>query len=189
MASTKALAPKQAAFVREYLIDLNATQAAIRAGYSEKTAYSQGQRLLKDVEIASAIQEAQNERAKRTLIEADSVLLEIARLAFVDPGDLFDEQGRLLPIKKMPDGVRRAVSSVEVVTRTVPGSEPVEVEHTSKIKFWDKRGSLELLGKHLKLFTDKVEHSGKVEVETKDVSDTDLARRIAFILTKSAKET
>lgn len=61
-------------FVEEYLVDLNATQAAIRAGYSAKTAYSQGQRLLKDVEVQAAIQRAQQSQSQRTLITADEVL-------------------------------------------------------------------------------------------------------------------
>jgi len=69
-----ALTPKQAQFVAEYLIDLNATQAAIRAGYSEKTAYSMGQRLLKHVEVGTAITEAQAKRAERTKITQDYVL-------------------------------------------------------------------------------------------------------------------
>lgn len=70
----KRLTPRQAAFIREYLIDLNATQAAIRAGYSEKTAYSQGQRLLKNAEIQEAVQEAQAERAERLEVTSDDVL-------------------------------------------------------------------------------------------------------------------
>ena len=70
------MTPKQEAFVREYLIDLNATQAAIRAGYSEATAYSQGQRLLKNVEVASALTEAKDERADKCDIDALWVLRE-----------------------------------------------------------------------------------------------------------------
>jgi phage terminase small subunit len=70
------MTPKQDAFVREYLIDLNATQAAIRAGYSEATAYSQGQRLLKNVEVASALAEAKTERAEKCDIDALWVLQE-----------------------------------------------------------------------------------------------------------------
>ncbi len=68
------LTPRQARFVEEYLLDLNATQAAIRAGYSKKTAYSQGQRLLKHVEVAAAIQKAQEARSERTKIDQDWVI-------------------------------------------------------------------------------------------------------------------
>lgn len=70
------MTPKQEAFVREYLIDLNATQAAIRAGYSEATAYSQGQRMLKNVEVAAALTEAKEQRAEKCEIDALWVLRE-----------------------------------------------------------------------------------------------------------------
>lgn len=75
------MTPKQQQFVKEYLIDLNATQAAIRAGYSEATAYSIGQRLLKDVEVSSAIQTEMGKRAERTLLTADEVLKRLDRIA------------------------------------------------------------------------------------------------------------
>jgi phage terminase small subunit len=79
-----ALNDKQARFVREYLVDLNATQAAIRSGYSEATAYSQGQRLLKNVEVAAAVAKAQAKRAERTDVTADRVLRELAKIGFSD---------------------------------------------------------------------------------------------------------
>lgn len=75
------MTPKQELFAKEYLVDLNATRAAIRCGYSEKTAYSQGQRLLKDVEVSGAIQKAMDERSERTEITADDVLNRINRIA------------------------------------------------------------------------------------------------------------
>jgi phage terminase small subunit len=84
------LTPKQAQFVREYLIDLNATQAAIRTGYSAKTAYSQGQRLLRDVEIAKALAEAQAARSERTEITADMVLQELWAIGRANPNELIE---------------------------------------------------------------------------------------------------
>jgi phage terminase small subunit len=155
------LTAKQKRFVEEYLVDLNATQAAIRAGYSEHTAKVIAAENLTKPAIAEQIQAALDERSKRTDITADKVLAEIARLGFADPRKVFDDQGRLLPIHDLPDEVAASISSIEIVTTRVPGGEPTDVEHTAKIKFWDKRGSLELLGKHLKLFVDRVEHTGK----------------------------
>ena len=78
------LTPKQERFCEEYLIDLNATQAAIRAGYSEKTAYSAGQRLLRNVEIQNRIAELKAERSKRTEITQDRVVKELAAMAFAN---------------------------------------------------------------------------------------------------------
>ena len=155
-----ALNAKQRRFVEEYLLDLNATQAAIRAGYSAKTASAQSFDLLRKPEIASAIQEAMQKRSEKTGITAERVLAELARLSFADIRKIFTEDGQLRPVHELPEEVAASISSVEVVTSRVPGGEPTEVEYTSKIKFWDKRGSLELLGKHLKLFTDKTEVTG-----------------------------
>lgn len=155
------LTAKQQAFVDEYLIDLNATQAAIRAGYSKKTAGQIGDENLKKPEIAAAVQKAMDARSQETKIDANKVLSEIGKLAFADIRKVFNEAGQLLPIHMLPDEIAASVSSIEVVTSRIPGGEPEDVEHTAKIKFWDKRGSLELLGKHLKLFTDKTEVTGK----------------------------
>jgi len=152
--------PKEQNFAHEYLVDLNASKAAIRAGYSQKTAYAIANKLLRKAEVAAYIQEAMDKRAKRVDINKDDVLKEISKLAFSDIRKIFDENGNLLPPHMLPDEVAATISSIDVVTTRIPGKDAVEVEYTSKIRFWDKRASLELLGKHLKLFTDKHEHTG-----------------------------
>lgn len=151
-----ALTPKQQAFVAEYLIDLNATQAAIRAGYSEKTAQEQASRLLSNVIVSEAIQAAMQERSKRTEITQDMVLRELARIGFSDIRKLFNESGSLKRVEELDDDAAAFVSSVEVVTRKVPGGEDNEVEHTAKIKMWDKRAALVDVGKHLGMFKETV---------------------------------
>lgn len=145
---------KQEAFVREYLVDLNATQAAIRAGYSEKTARAIGAENLTKPDIASAIQEAMDERSKRTEITADYVLQSIVstmeRCKQVEP--VYDRKGDPVMIETPDGGEARAFT-------------------------FNAAGVLkgaELLGKHLKLFTDKVEHSGGLSV----VAVTDLDEQI-----------
>lgn len=156
------LTDKQAIFVREYLCDLNATQAAIRAGYSAKTAQWIGPQLIGKTHVSRAIQEAMDTRSTKIEVTADRVLQELAKISFSDIRKLFDSEGRLLPVHMLPDGIAESVASVEVVTSRIPGTDPVEVEYTSKIKFWDKKGSLELLGKHLVLFTEKVDMTANV---------------------------
>lgn len=158
-----AFTDKQRQFCREYLVDLNATQAAIRAGYSKKTARGTAWQLLQKPEIQAEIQRLMDKRANRTEITADRVLMEIARVAFLDPRRFYDGQGRLLPIGELPDDVAAALASMEEVVSKVPG-EPDEVEYTKKIKMADKLRALELAGKHLKLFTDKVELSGELSL-------------------------
>lgn len=148
------LTQKQRLFVDAYLISLNATQAAIKAGYSAKTAEEQGYQLLRKTSVASAIQKAMDKRAQKMEITAERVLTEIARIAYVDVSRAYDEKGRLLPLHEMPEDVRRAIAGVEVAEERVDG---VVVGEVRKVKFWDKKGSLDLLGRHLKLFTDVLE--------------------------------
>lgn len=85
-----ALTAKQERFVQEYLVDLNATQAAIRAGYSARTAYSMGQRLLKNVEVQAAIQAAMDKRSQRVEITQDTVVEELAKIGLAEAHDYSD---------------------------------------------------------------------------------------------------
>ena len=148
------LTPKQALFVREYLVDLNGTQAAIRAGYSKKTAASQAERLLRNVEIARAVQAGMDRRASSIEINATRVLQEIAKLAFFDPRKLLNSDGSPKPIQDLDDETAMAVAGIDIVTK---GNDDLGYADILKIKLADKSKNLELLGRHLKLFTDKVE--------------------------------
>jgi phage terminase small subunit len=150
------LTAKQEAFVREYLIDLNATQAAVRAGYSAKTANEQGARLLANVSVRSAVADAQKKRSDRTEITQDRVLKEIARVAFGDPRDVMTWGPGGVTLKDsatLTDDQAMQVSEVsETIGATGGGS--------LKLKKHDKVKALELLGRHLGMFTDKTELSG-----------------------------
>lgn len=143
------MTPKQAMFVREYLVDLNATQAAIRAGYALRTASSQGARLLNTPGVAEAVREALMARAERTQVTADRVVAELARVAFGDIRKLF-EDGRPVPIDQLPPEVAAMVAGLDVVTR---GGDTV-----AKLKRADKLRALELLGRHLGLFLEQNEN-------------------------------
>ena len=156
------LTPKQQRFVEEYLIDLNATQAAIRAGYSEKTAQQMGsENLLKPV-IAKAIQEAQNKRTEQTQIDAAYVLKRLVEIDQMDVLDIMDDNGNVKPIKDWPKTWRQYISNIETI------SLEDEVGWLKKIKWPDKVKNLELLGRHVSVgaFKDKVEHSGKLEIQS-----------------------
>ena len=135
------LSPKQAAFVAEYLIDLNATRAAIRAGYSERTAGWTGCRLLRNAAVREAVEREQARRAERTGITADRVLAELANIAFADPRDLM-EWG--------PDGVTLKDSASLAEVAEGSGG-------TLRLKKHDKVKALELLARHIGMFRDRVE--------------------------------
>lgn len=145
----KGLTPKQQRFVQEYLIDLNATQAAIRAGYSEKTSFRIGAENLQKPAIQAAIQADMSKREARTEIKQDSVLLEIARVAFSDPRKMF-EDNRLKSINEIDDDTAAAISSIKVSTKSNEGG---EVKFIHEIKFWSKTSALEMGGKHLGMFS------------------------------------
>jgi phage terminase small subunit len=176
-----ALNAKQTRFVAEYLIDLNATQAAIRAGYSERTASEQGYDLLRKPQIAEAIAAAQQKRAERTEVTADRVLREYAKLAFLDPRQFFDAEGRLIDITELPADVAAALSGMEVATeRTGEDEEGRPLYGTvRKIKFSDKRGALDSIARHLGMFNDKLAVTGAGGGPVQSVSMT--AREFAEI--------
>ena len=156
------LTAKQRKFIEEYLIDLNATQAAIRAGYSKKTAKQMGAENLSKPDIQEEIKKRTQSVTEKAGLTQERVLLEIARLAFNDPRKVFNEHGDIKPIEEWEDEVAACISSVETTTTTDKNG---NTDFTRKIKFWDKGKQLELAGKYFKLFTDKVEHSGQIEVD------------------------
>lgn len=148
---------KQKRFVEEYLIDLNATQAAIRAGYSPDTASVIGCENLIKPKIKSAIDKAIAERSKRTGINADRVIREIAKIAFVNAADLIDFDTATIDSSAVNDDTA-AIQSVKV---KYFGEDGLERE----IKLADKLKALELLGKHLGLFKENIELTGDVRTE------------------------
>jgi len=132
------LTKKQEAFCREYLVDLNATQAAIRAGYAPKRADAIGYENLRKPEIVAAIQAAMDARAERVERTADDVLRDIQKVKSSCMSEVFDKEGNA------------CMSDPKAALK-----------------------ALELEGRHLKMFTDKIEHSGKVTLESLIAGDAE----------------
>lgn len=151
MAKKAKLTEKQQRFVDEYLIDLNATQAAIRAGYSVKTANEQGSQNLAKLSIQQAISVAMAERSKRTGINQDRVVLELAKIALVKMTDIVDSQGRIKS-DASPDDLA-CIESVKYKESESDTGSSVERE----VKIASKLKALELLGKHLGMWNDKLD--------------------------------
>lgn len=143
---------RQKRFIAEYLIDLNATQAAIRAGYSVKTAGSIGDENLKKPEINSAIAKEMAKRSKRTGVNQDRVVLELAKIAFVNASDVIDADTATVRDNATADDTA-AIQSIKVKVFPTKDGEGVERE----IKLGDKLKALELLGKHLGMWNDKLD--------------------------------
>lgn len=176
------LTQKQCAFVDEYLVDLNGTQAAIRAGYSAKTAHVTACRLLKNVKVKPVIQASMDARAKRLEISADNVLRELARIGFADIRDLVgwdEEHVWYRPSGQLTDEQAAVVSEVFSEAHSFTDTDgTVRTTLKLKLKTYDKLAALRDLGRHLKLFTDQVEHDvkGGVLVVPQSVTDEEWSK-------------
>lgn len=160
-----ALSAKQKLFARAYIITFNATQAAKEAGYSEKTAYSQGQRLLKNVEIKKEIDLAKAERLERLQIDADYVLNRMVEIDQMDYAEILDEHGAFKPVDEWPLVWRQTIAGMDIseIHEWDPEEEAkVFVGHLKKIKMPDRLKNLELMGKHVKVqaFLEKTKDTG-----------------------------
>lgn len=160
-------------FVHYYLISLNATKAAIEAGYSKKTARSLGQRLLTNADIQKAIAAGKEDREEKTKVDAEWVLVNLADMIKADPSDIIDEDtGAYKRIHDWPLVWRRMLSAADVqeIWET-EGKNKIKVGEIVKYKFIDKLKAFELLGKHV----DVSAFAERIDVHVND----DLADRIA----------
>lgn len=146
------MTPKQAAFVQHYLVDKNATQAAIRAGFSAKTASSAGERLLRNVEVCAAIERGMADIAGRLGITAERVLLERSRLAFLDVRKLFRDDGSPIPVNELDADTAAAITGLEVAEIWEGSGEDRRfVGYLKKYKLASKDPSLASLEKYFGL--------------------------------------
>lgn len=191
------LTPKQAAFCAEYLIDLNATQAAIRAGYSAKTAGQMGDENLRKPEIQAEVSRLMADRGQKNEITADRVIQELASMAFYDPGQLADvtrdatdeeveNSGDDGPVKdgKITHGINRPQDIrhlPESIRRAIVGWSWDRAGNFT-IKLASKEKALELIGRHLGMFRERVEITGKdgkpIQSETAHVISPELEEKI-----------
>ena len=159
-----ALTDKQEMFCREYLIDLNATQAAIRAGYSEKTARASGCENLTKPDIQNRIAELKAERNEQVNVDASYVLKRLIEIDQMDAADILDDEGNMLPVSSWPKVWRTSLSGMDINRLKMAGKsddDDSEFETTiQKIKWPDKVKNLELLGKHVTVqaFKDNVKN-------------------------------
>lgn len=145
-----ALTKKQRLFVDEYLIDLNATQAAIRAGYSIRRATEIGYQLLQRPEVAQAIQAAMAERSKRTEVEADYVIRRLREIDEMDVLDILEDDGSFRSIRDWPRAWRQFLSGIEIAELFEGRGDDRRIAGVlRKVKWPDKLRNLELLSRHV----------------------------------------
>lgn len=180
------LTKKQAIFVEEYLVDLNATQAAIRAGYSEKTADRTGPELLGKTCVGEAVALRMKDREARTQITQDKVLREIARIALADPRKVMSWGPAGVVLVASEDLSEDDAAIVAEVSESF-----TENGRTLRVKMGDKLRALDMLGRHLGLFKEKIELSGTVKtqpvpVDLSQLSDHELESIAAIALKLAA---
>ena len=158
------MTPKHRRFVAEYLKDLNATQAAIRAGYASKNADVVGPRLLRNVAIAEAVKAKTAQQLEKAEVTAQQVKDRIALLAFQDVREFFDANGNLKPVTEFTEGAAARIASFEVIKKNAASGDNV-VDTVHKIKTVDAIKNLEMLAKHFGLLVEKIEHGGHIVIK------------------------
>ena len=158
-----ALNPKQQRFVQEYLIDLNATQAYIRAGYSAKTANVCGPQQLVKPSIAAAIRERQSQQLEKLELTAVATLEAIRRVVVGDVRDLFDDDGNLKPIKSLTVEQAALIAGFEVVKKNAVAGDG-HTDTVAKVRLKDASRYVEMAGKHFALLIEQVQHKGSIRI-------------------------
>ena len=166
----------QKRFCDEYLIDLNATKA-YKVAYpnckKDETANAASSRMLRNVKVQEYISERMKQREQRTEITQDMVIKELAKIAFLDIRKLYTENGQLKNIADMDSETAGAISSLETLEEYEGyGDDREKIGDTQKVKLLDKTKALELLGRHLGIFNDKIDVNVKEKEEKKNaISD------------------
>lgn len=166
----------QKRFCDEYLIDLNATRA-YKVAYSrckkDETANVNGSKLLRNTKVQEYISKKQKEIEKRTEITQDMVIKELAKIAFLDIRKLYTENGQLKNIADIDSDTAGAISQLETLEEYEGyGDDREKIGDTQKVKLLDKTKALELLGRHLGIFNDKIDVNVKEKEEKKNaISD------------------
>lgn len=188
------LTNKQKRFVEEYLIDLNASQAAIRAGYSPKTAQEQSYQLIRKTSVAAAIKEAMQKRSRRTGLTQDMVLEELSSIAFARLSDVMDWGETTMKQVNMDGEIVDIVhyglklkGSKDIPQHILPALAKIkEDKHGLTVEMHNKIQALTLLGKHLGMFIDRTEITGK-DGGAIELTDTERAAKLSALVSVAQK--
>lgn len=174
-------------FAQELAKGKTADEAYELAGFTANR--GNASRLKANESIQARVDEILTSAGEKVEITKARVLAELGKIGFSDIRRLFNDSGSLKSVTELDDDAAACLSSIEVTQRKVRGGEDDELETVSKIRIWDKRAALVDIGKHLGMFTEKIEHTGKDGGPIEVVSDHDLAKLIAYQLFTAAEET
>ena len=158
------LTPKQQRFVAEYLIDLNATQAAIRAGYSAKTAEQLGYQLLQKTSVAAAIAEGQTRQLEKAELTAVATKEALRRQVCGDIRRLFDEDGNIRPLHTLSAEDAALIAGYEIVIKNAAAGDG-HTDRVLKVRLKEQAPFVQMAMKHLGLLEDAVEHKGEIRIK------------------------
>lgn len=181
---------QQRLFIKEYLVDMNASEAAKRAKYSPKTAGQLGYQLLQIPSVRKAIDQELTRRHERLDLRADRVLLELKRLAFgrlKDIADYGSNSPELIEANELDDDAAALMKSITFSESSSSSDKGDSSSKSISFAMHDKTKALELLAKHFKLLTDKVEHTGKDGAPLHDLTDEQLQAKLDALLAKGKK--
>jgi len=174
------LTDRQIRFIDEYLIDNNGKQAAIRSGYSEKSAEVQASRMLSNAKVLAVLRERQEQLANKYEVTRERVVEEYAKLAFFNIKNAFDDNGGLIDIKQMDDDISAAIAGLEVSEITSgSGDEKTAIGQLKKIRLTDKRAALDSLCKVLGYNApEKTESNVRILTDLKELTDDELLQLV-----------
>ena len=178
------LTSKQSRFVEEYLIDLNGKQAAVRTGYSAKSAEVQASRLLRNTVVQAALGEAMQARSQRTEVTADRVVAELAKLAFADMRDYWPRPGETIDLHRLDEDRTAAVEEISI-SETV---DPAGVLHRrTRLKLHDKKRALDSLARHLGMFVNRQVAESSFEHRVRNMTSEERLALIDEIMERGKK--
>ena len=182
--------PRYVALVDEYLVDWDIKAAAKRCGMGR---LNNPHALLKRPKVGELLRQRMKDREQRTHITQDAVLAMLYLVATVDVRKMYNPDGTLKKITELDDATAFALSAVDIDETLIDGEKrkkPTVRTRTTKVKFLDRLAALRDIGKHIGMYNEKVELTGRAggAIETKDVSMEDIAKRLAFVFRSGAKE-
>jgi phage terminase small subunit len=184
MVKSKNLNAKEELFCVEYAKSLDATGSAKKAGYRDCSAASTGHRILQKPAIQDRIRQLRENREKRTNITIDMVITELWQIANSDPGDAYDDNGKLKNIKDMPEHLRKTLQSIETYEDFTEG---VAIGEIQKLKFWDKTKALDMLARHLGMYIDLTINKN-LNINVTEPQSTEAFEKVKGLLTNGFQE-
>lgn len=177
---------QQERYCREFQIDFNQTQAAIRSGYAESSARQYASELMDRPEIQDRIRELADKKNKRLEVRADDVLREMTIMGYSDIRGIYDEKGVIKPMSDWPEEIARAISAIESEELfDGVGKDRTWIGYVKRVKLWPKDRAIEMLAKNQKILVDRHEHTGKdgkAITFGRDLSDEELAAKVQTLI-------